>query len=283
MANLYAILGVSRTANSSEIKSAYRRLARLYHPDVNTNPDASAHFALINEAYRTLMDEGRREQYDRDQTARSSWSTGDLDIRLARPERAQGAPRSSRSSAAAPVSPNGGASRRLHYQEMTDRYVVDWLRKEKEETRARGKAIYTTVTLFLSTFLVAMTRPVLFETTGPIWQISMIILFAIGIWHLFGSLRQYFDFFTYHARKSSPRRSRSIKPFNRSVAWTFVIIGYLLSFLTGLLLGSLTADYATSQGLEDILASTVWKALFYPPMAVLIVDAIYRINLRLEG
>lgn len=264
MANLYAILGVSRTANSSEIKSAYRRLARLYHPDVNTNPDASVQFALINEAYRTLMDEGRREQYDRAQTART---TADLDLRRAREAQSAHAAR---------------VARRVH-QEMTDRYVVDWIKKEREETRARGKAIYTTVTLFLSTFLVAMTRPILFETIGPIWQISMIVLFAIGIWHLFGSLRRYFDFFTYHARKSPSRRSRSVKPFNRSVAWTFVVIGYLLSFLTGLLLGSLTADYATAQALEEAFANAVWKALFYPPMAVLIVDAIYRINLRLEG
>jgi hypothetical protein len=269
MANLYAILGVSRTASSSEIKSAYRRLARIYHPDVNTDPGASEQFASINEAYRTLMDEARREQYDRAEAART---TRELDIQMARAAQA------------------AHVARRVHYQEMADRIVVDWVKKEKAETRARGKAIYTTVTLFLSTFMVAMTRPILFETTGPIWQISMIILFAVGVWHLFGSLRQYFDFFTYHASqveragpRPRPRRSRSIKPFNRHIAWTFVIGGYLLSFLTGLLLGSLTADYSTSHTLEDALSNTLWKALFYPPMAVLLVDTIYRINLRLEG
>ncbi len=266
MANPYAILGVSRTASSTEIKSAYRRLARIYHPDVNTDPGASTQFASINEAYRMLIDEERREQYDRAEAART---TRELDLQMARAAQA------------------AHVARRVHYQEMADRIVVDWVKKEKAETQARGKAIYTTVTLFLSTFMVAMTRPILFETIGPIWQISMIILFAVGVWHLFGSLRQYFDFFTYRAglagQRPRSRRSRSIKPFNRHIAWTFVISGYLLSFLTGLLLGSLTADYSTSHTLEDAFSNTLWKALFYPPMAVLLVDTIYRINLRLEG
>src|SRR6058998_1293471 len=47
----YQTLGVSRTATEKEIKSAYRRLARQYHPDVNKDPKATERFKLINEAY----------------------------------------------------------------------------------------------------------------------------------------------------------------------------------------------------------------------------------------
>lgn len=61
----YEILGVSRTATQEEIKRAYRQLARKYHPDVSTEPDAEARFKEINEAYQVLSDPEKRAAYDR--------------------------------------------------------------------------------------------------------------------------------------------------------------------------------------------------------------------------
>ncbi|PJF43630.1 MAG: molecular chaperone DnaJ [Phototrophicales bacterium] len=61
----YEILGVSRTASAEEIKKAFRKLAREYHPDVNKSPDAQKTFQEINEAYQVLSDEQRRSAYDR--------------------------------------------------------------------------------------------------------------------------------------------------------------------------------------------------------------------------
>lgn len=62
----YKILGVSRDASESEIKKAYRRLARQYHPDINPgNKEAEARFKQINEAYDVLSDKAKREKYDR--------------------------------------------------------------------------------------------------------------------------------------------------------------------------------------------------------------------------
>ena len=60
----YATLGVSRTATEKEIKSAYRRLARQYHPDVNKDPKATDRFKTINEAYEVLGDAKKRQKYD---------------------------------------------------------------------------------------------------------------------------------------------------------------------------------------------------------------------------
>src|SRR5437762_6905586 len=60
----YQTLGVSRTASEKEIKSAYRRLARQYHPDVNKDPKATDRFKLINEAYEVLSDPKKRTKYD---------------------------------------------------------------------------------------------------------------------------------------------------------------------------------------------------------------------------
>src|SRR5947208_14386018 len=60
----YKTLGVARTASEKEIKSAYRRLARQYHPDVNKDPKATDRFKLINEAYEVLSDPKKRSKYD---------------------------------------------------------------------------------------------------------------------------------------------------------------------------------------------------------------------------
>jgi len=61
----YEVLGVERTASDSEIKKAFRRLARELHPDVNDAPDAEHHFREVAEAYEVLSDAERRRTYDR--------------------------------------------------------------------------------------------------------------------------------------------------------------------------------------------------------------------------
>jgi molecular chaperone DnaJ len=61
----YEILGVPRNASSDDLKSAFRRLARQYHPDVNKSPDAEEQFKEINEAYAVLSDDQKRAAYDR--------------------------------------------------------------------------------------------------------------------------------------------------------------------------------------------------------------------------
>lgn len=65
MADYYDILGVSRDADKEEIKRAYRRLARKYHPDVNKEPGADEHFKEINRAYEVLSEPEMRARYDR--------------------------------------------------------------------------------------------------------------------------------------------------------------------------------------------------------------------------
>ncbi len=61
----YEVLGVGRDADENAIKSAYRRLARQYHPDVNKSDDAEERFKEINEAYEVLSDADKRAAYDR--------------------------------------------------------------------------------------------------------------------------------------------------------------------------------------------------------------------------
>ncbi|CAM6127212.1 unnamed protein product [Calypogeia fissa] len=64
-ADYYSVLGVSKGSEKAEIKSAYRRLARQYHPDVNKEPGAEQKFKDISNAYEVLSDDEKRSIYDR--------------------------------------------------------------------------------------------------------------------------------------------------------------------------------------------------------------------------
>jgi curved DNA-binding protein len=69
----YETLGVARDAHADELKRAYRRLARKYHPDVSQETDAEAHFKEVGEAYEVLKDPKKRAAYD---NLGAGWSDG---------------------------------------------------------------------------------------------------------------------------------------------------------------------------------------------------------------
>src|SRR5687768_13403335 len=65
MRDYYEVLGVPRTADTAQIRTAFKRLAMKYHPDKNpNNREAEEVFKLINEAYHTLSDPGKKQRYD---------------------------------------------------------------------------------------------------------------------------------------------------------------------------------------------------------------------------
>ncbi len=69
----YQIMGVARDASNDDIKRAYRKLARKYHPDVSKEPDAETQFKAVNEAYEVLKDAQKRAAYDQ---LGNQWQSG---------------------------------------------------------------------------------------------------------------------------------------------------------------------------------------------------------------
>ncbi|MEZ4738623.1 MAG: DnaJ domain-containing protein [Flavobacteriales bacterium] len=69
--DLYRVLGLTHTADTLSVRNAYRALAKRYHPDVSTLPDAEERFVRITEAYEILSDPIKRARYDRTQASPS--------------------------------------------------------------------------------------------------------------------------------------------------------------------------------------------------------------------
>lgn len=259
MTDLYQVLGISRGATEREIRSAYRRLARLHHPDVSHDPEAGARFTAIAEAYRVLSDPELRAHYDR----------GEYN------------PRRHRVRANPFDSARQRAERVAEYKARVNRVVDEMLEFERQETRKRSEAVSVVVTLFASTFMVAVARPSTIEAFGWVGKFLLAGLCLIGLWYLATHLRNILHNFTYPA--DSPISLHTLElppqPFSRTSAWIFLIGGYTIALLAGTALGAVTF----SDPNETITPLDVLRCgLVYPPIAVMIVGGMRKVGEILE-
>ena len=279
MIDYYKVLGVKSNASQVEIKSAYRQLARKSHPDLNPNSEAGRQFALLSKAYHTLIDPQERAYYDEKLREQKNRSYSILDSN----------------------NPHAKRARNLAVQAKWDRLVDEVLERDRLENRERQRAVFTTVSLFLSTFFLAMMRPQLWQVFSVWGKVIVLTLFVMGVWHLANRLREYLAHYTYRPDliQGSIMRGASLpeQPFTRFSAYTFLLVGYALSVGIGLYIGWHTQDFFNDiatmfRDRAGIVQSSVlaytWAAILipdliiYPPIAVLIVDTVHGITSRID-
>ncbi|MFN2492575.1 MAG: J domain-containing protein [Pyrinomonadaceae bacterium] len=280
MTDYYKILGVRRTASKAEVKSAYRKLARLRHPDVNGGSEIAAReFALLSKAYQVLSHPQERVYYDQQLAAQSDSAFSFLHSN----------------------NPHARRARNLAVQARWDRIVDEVLERDRQESRERQRAVFTTVSLFLSTFFVAMIRPHLWQTFDYAGLAIVLTLFIIGVWHLATRLREYFQHYTYKPKSIQDSIMRDEEkpeqPYTRSSAYTFLLVGYVISVGMGLIVGWHAQDFFDGLTLlfrhrVDVVQSNmifyssiallIPDLVIYPPIAVLIVDTMQAVTSRID-
>src|SRR5437870_3777873 len=250
MTDYYHVLGVKHSATAGEIKSAYRKLARKRHPDVNKGSEKEAReFALLSLAYHTLIDSQERALHDQ---------------QLSQPKRDR--------SILTSDNRHAQRARNIAAQARWDRVVNQILETDRRENMERQRAVFTTVSLFLSTFFVAMIKPPIWQSYNIAGRAILITLFAAGLWHLIKRLREHFRYYTYKPdakHYSITQEEEPSQPFTRFSAFAFLIGGYVISVSLGLLINRQAQDFFLDlTTLFRHHASTAGTASFSPTVLI---------------
>src|SRR5678815_1753371 len=162
MLDYYQVLGVKSTASVKEIKTAYKRLARLQHPDLNAGkPGATQAFVQISRARDILIDPQRRAAYDAQRNAYA----------------AKGA-------YAPVVNPTVESYvQRARSDARIKKNLEKFLITEREETRALRQAVFPIVAFLFAAFFVPLVRPHLWRSSGLIGRTMILVLVSVGVWH----------------------------------------------------------------------------------------------------
>jgi len=268
--NYYDVLKVSQRASKNEIKSAYRRLARELHPDKNEGSEETAKaFAAIAEAYEVLGSPRERARYDRkllEHQYQNGNGSGDDSIFTSRNSHAR-------------------RWRQLVYEHRYNEIINRMVAEERRQAAELQKLIFPAVALILSTFLVAFGKPHYFLNAPVIIKIVIVFLFAAGLFHIYGRIRQGLDRFTYYDDEihdslfEAPAEAG--KPYSRLTIGALILGSVVLSFTLGLVIGNYSQFLAVT--MPRIFSVTLNpEFVFYPPIFVLIADLAHSILTRLE-
>lgn len=266
MANYYKRLKVSPDATTSQIKSAYRRLARKKHPDLNKGDETlSREFARVSDAYKILVDPKKRAHYDR-QRLREQYSDSDSIFNS--------------------NNPHARRARQIamerRYNDIIDRMIAD----ERSESLALQRVILPIVALFISTVFVATFKPLIWTNSNFFGKSIVLILFVAGVTHLIKRIHAGLERYTYSPLSIHDSILRKTdedpKPYTRLTAITFLVSGIAVSLVLGLLIGNFLGMMNEAMMGRMFSHTLMPEFLFYPPIVVLLVDGMYSVFVRLE-
>jgi hypothetical protein len=266
MVNYYDVLKVSPKATSAEIKSAFRRLARKLHPDVNHGSEETAlKFAKIAEAYEVLGNSRERSRYDKRLVEASLSSNG--------------------SSVFTSNNPHARRWRQMviekRYNEIIDRLIEE----ERRETTAFQRIVYPIVALFVSMLFVTLAKPKIFAETTMIGKTIFVAFFIVGIIHLAGRLKDGYERYTFDEEllhesifdDNEPKQ----RPYSRWAATVFLVGGLIVCFGVGYIIG-LNVDFIAISMPRWFAPELRPEFLFYPPIIVFFVDLMHSFASRYE-
>lgn len=254
MVDYYQVLGVKSTASVKEIKTAYKRLARLQHPDLNGDvPGAAKAFVQISHARDVLLDPKRRAAYDAQRNAyvaRGVYApvvnpTVDTYVRRARAD--------------------------ARIRENLDKFLTI----EREEARALRQAVFPIVAFLFAMFFVPLVRPHFWLSSGWIGRAVLLVMVSIGVWHtvskIWGAIKLYTD--------DGPTEGTR---WSRRQAVLLILLAATGCGVLGTLIGTYFSESLLSAMPMFFDPSIRLELLFYPWIMVLLIDGMHSLSQRLD-
>jgi hypothetical protein len=254
MLDYYQVLGVKNTASVKEIKAAYKRLARLQHPDLNGgSPEATRAFVQISRARDILLDPQRRAAYDAQRNAYI----------------AKGA-------YAPVVNPTVDTYlRRARSDARIKKNLEKFLVIEREEARALRQAVFPIVAFLFAAFFVPLVRPHLWRSSGWTGRTVILVLVSIGVWHTVSKI--------WAAIKLHTDADRMVvKRWSRRQAILIIVLAAIGCGLLGTLIGMSLSESLLSAMPMFFDPSIRAELLLYPWIMVLLIDTLYSVSQRID-
>jgi len=260
MLDYYQVLGVKSTASVKEIKAAYKRLARLQHPDLNRNsPEATKAFVQISRARDVLIDPQRRAAYDAQRHAYA----------------AKGA-------YAPVVNPTVESYvQRARSDARIKKNLEKFLITEREETRALRQAVFPIVAFLFAAFFVPLVRPHLWRSSGLTGRTMILVLVSVGVWHTVSKIWSAIKLHTVDSTVATDDQML-IKRWSRRQAILFIALAAIGCGLLGTLIGMSFSESLLSAMPMFFDPSIRLELLFYPWIMVLLIDAVYSLSQRID-